>query len=260
MSPLSTAFKSGTFICGKKTVFLSLTMKNTRRSTTLYCFSPLVMISTFSVELLMAVYMVWRYRLDSVTRLVAATLICLAVFQWAEYMICEGALGLDSLQWARIGYVAITLLPPLGIHLGMKLARKTSYPLLAVAYGSAIVFGYIFLFAEPGMQAEQCLGNYVIFHIAPKAVWPYVLYYYSWLAVGVFLAFDSAAKTSSLGTRRALKGLGIGYLVFIVPTIAVALVDPSTMAGIPSIMCGFAVIFAAILTFWVVPAYKTAKR
>ncbi len=231
-------------------------MKNTHGSTTLFCFSPLVMISTFTVEILMALYVIIRYRLDNVTRLVVATLVSLAVFQLAEYMVCEGAFGLDSLQWARIGYAAITILPPLGIHLGMRLARKNNRWLLAAAYGSAAVFAYIFLFAGPGMQAQECLGNYVIFHIAPWAVWPYVFYYYGWLTVGICLALNHANKDKNSNIRRALRGLVVGYLVFIVPTIAVAMIEPTTMAGIPSIMCGFAVIFAFILTLWVVPYYK----
>jgi hypothetical protein len=43
--------------------------------------------------------------------------------------------------------------------------------------------------------------------------------------------------------------------MFILPTTAANIVDPSTIAGIPSIMCGFAVILAIILTGFVIPRY-----
>jgi hypothetical protein len=53
----------------------------------------------------------------------------------------------------------------------------------------------------------------------------------------------------------ALKFLAIGYLAFIVPTTAANLIDPTTLAGIPSIMCGFAVILALVLVLGVLPKY-----
>jgi hypothetical protein len=57
----------------------------------------------------------------------------------------------------------------------------------------------------------------------------------------------------SKSKKQALNALAIGYLAFIVPTTAANIIDPSTTAGIPSIMCGFAVILAIVLTLIVVP-------
>lgn len=56
----------------------------------LYCFSPPVMLATLAIELVLALYTFWRYKLNAVTRIVMALLICLALFQWAEYNVCEG--------------------------------------------------------------------------------------------------------------------------------------------------------------------------
>ncbi len=218
------------------------------------------MLATFFVEIILAVYVLWRYGLDRVTRIVALILVNLAVFQAAEFMVCEGAFGLDSLQWARIGYVAITLLPPLGIHLGLRLSGKKNPLLLSSAYGSAAIFAGIFLFAGQGMQSHVCQGNYVIFEIANWASLPYGLYYYGWLLAGIGLALSYAEKTSKKHIRKALHGLAVGYTAFIVPTTAVNLLEPSTTAGIPSIMCGFAVLFAFSMVFWVVPEYKRDRR
>ena len=47
----------------------------------------------------------------------------------------------------------------------------------------------------------------------------------------------------------------IGYVLFMVPTTFVNIVDPSTISGIPSIMCGFAVLLAATLAGKVLPEY-----
>jgi len=225
------------------------------KSDKLYCFSPPVMLATFIIEIALAVYTIARYKLTPISRLAVMVLVGLAVFQLAEYNVCEGAWGVDSLTWARIGYVAITLLPPLGIHLATRIAGEKQRLLLAFAYSAAAVFAFIFLFVGHGMQSQQCLGNYVIFTIAPWAVGAYALYYYGLLLLTVGYAFRAAANIKQANTRYSLYALALGFLAFIVPTTAANLIDHSTIAGIPSIMCGFAVILAVILATVVVPKY-----
>jgi len=50
----------------------------------------------------------------------------------------------------------------------------------------------------------------------------------------------------------------LGYSIFIIPATTVNLVNPATISGIPSIMCGFAVLLALALGFAVLPV--AAKR
>lgn len=226
----------------------------------LYCFSPPIMLATFAIEIICALYVVLRYKLNSVTRLAMAVLTGLAVFQLAEYNVCQGSWGVDSLTWARIGYVVITLLPPLGLHLATRIAGQKQPLLVGLAYASAAVFAFIFLFIGHGMQSQQCLGNYVLFTIAPWAVAPYTMYYYGWLMMSVGYAWRAAQNTSVASIKKALYALTLGYLAFIVPTTAANIIDPSTIAGIPSIMCGFAVILAVILTGFVVPHFQATIK
>lgn len=222
---------------------------------TLYCFSPPIMLATFIIEITFAVYVVFRYKLTAVSRLAITTLLGLAVFQLAEYNVCEGAWGVDSLTWARIGYVAITLLPPLGLHMATRLAGQKRPLLISLVYASAAVFSGIFLFVGHGMQSQLCLGNYVIFTIAPWATLPYAAYYYGWLMVGVGYAWKAARAIKSVSKQKALRWFALGYMAFIIPTTAANVIDPATVAGIPSIMCGFAVIFAITITMVVLPNY-----
>ncbi|HTJ73068.1 MAG TPA: hypothetical protein VL481_00570 [Verrucomicrobiae bacterium] len=221
----------------------------------LYCFSPPVMLATFIIEVVGALYVIFRFKMTPVSRLAVGILAGLATFQLAEYNVCEGAWGVDSLTWARIGYVAITLLPPLGLHLATKIAAKQQKALVAGAYASAAVFAGIFLFVGHGMQSQQCLGNYVIFTIAHWATIPYAMYYYGLLLLTVGYALRASKTMANRFKREALAFLAVGYMAFILPTTAANLIDPTTLAGIPSIMCGFAVILAVILTTVVMPKY-----
>ena len=224
------------------------------KGTVLACFSPPVMIATFLIEVFGALWLLYRYKTTLAAKLMIAILLCLGLFQFAEYMVCEGALGISSLDWARIGYVAITFLPPLGLHLGMAIAKRHHKLVLIVSYVAAITFSAFFLFVERGMGGSVCLGNYVLFDIAEAAVWPYFFYYYGWLALGTVLAWEFARKPGiERHAKDALRGLAVGYMAFILPTTIVNIINPETIAGIPSIMCGFAVILALVLLFWVAP-------
>src|SRR3712207_4044568 len=91
--------------------------------TRLYCFSPLVMLATFIIELAMALFVLWRYRGLSLSRIVLAILVLLATFQLAEYFACSGPESMST-TWSRIGFVAITMLPALVLQLASRLSGK----------------------------------------------------------------------------------------------------------------------------------------
>jgi hypothetical protein len=231
--------------------------KLTSNSTTFYCFSPAVMLATFIIEAAFALYAIWRYKMTTTTRLVVAILACLATFQAAEYMIC-GGIGIQAGTWSRLGYSAITLLPPLGIHLVLTIAKKRNPILLTAAYSSAVAFVAFYAFATMGISGHTCYANYAVFDVHAASSLPYGLYYYGWLFVGVGLALNYASKMSKYA--KALRSLAVGYSAFIIPTAAVNLIDPSTISGIPSIMCGFAVILAFILVGRVAPESIALKE
>src|SRR5277367_5386860 len=94
-----------------------------RKSTQFNCFSPPVMLATLVIESLLAIYTLWRYQMTVVARLIVVAVLALATFQLAEFHVCTG-FGLAAEHWSRLGYIAITLLPPLGLHILHQLADK----------------------------------------------------------------------------------------------------------------------------------------
>lgn len=213
------------------------------------------MISTFIIEVAGAIWMLFRYKQTTSARLITALLACLAVFQFAEYMVCEGALGLSSLDWARIGYMSISLLPALGMHLAMTIAKKPRTSIIRLSYGLAFAFSAFFLLSgEWGVKSDVCMGNYVIFEMTQEVVYLYALYYYSWLIIGMTYAYQEGKKLKDKSLKSALFALSLGYFSFIFPTTLVNILNPATLAAIPSIMCGFAVLLALILLTLVAPA------
>ena len=227
--------------------------KVSRDHGTFYCFSPPVMIATFVIELSLALYTFWRYKLTAITRLAVVLFIALGTFQLAEYMVCRG-IGGDALAWSRIGYMAITLLPPIGIHLLQVISGDKRRWLIWPGYIAAVGFVAFFSLIGGAIDGHACLGNYVIFQVAPGFGGLFGLYYYGLLAATLLLGWRYAHRVRQKKARRAIEGVMLGYTVFIIPATTVNLVNPATISGIPSIMCGFAVLLALVLGFVVLPA------
>jgi hypothetical protein len=80
----------------------------------------------------------------------------------------------------------------------------------------------------------------------------YTIYYYGLLLFTIGLSFQFA-NSAEEKPKRALQAFIAGYVLFMLPTTVVNTVSPSTIAGIPSIMCGFAVLLALVVSFWVMP-------
>lgn len=194
--------------------------------------------------------------MNTLTRLVTAMLLALGIFQLAEYMLC-GGLGLEGAEWTRLGYVSITLLPALGIHLIATLAGKKAPLLIYSAYASMVAFALYFALAPGAININECRPNYAVFDMDHMSLTWYTIYYYGWLVAGVVL---TALWSRDNKRATALRTMCLGYLLFMVPTVTVNMLQPSTTAGIPSIMCGFAVLLAVVLVILVLPNSSTPLR
>lgn len=215
----------------------------------LFCFSPPVMIATVVIELGLAALIIIRHQLNTPRRVMIAILVCLGGFQLAEYSVC-GQHG-NAMAWSRAGYVLITMLPALGLHLVALLYRSRSR-LVYAAYAVAIGFAGIFAIAPNQLNQHVCTGNYVIFLLGQPLDAAWSSYYMAFVLI--------AAGLAALGTQRAprknrrpLFWLCIGYLSFTAPSFLIYYLAPAIGLGLPSIMCGFAVILAVIIGLKIAP-------
>lgn len=223
----------------------------------MFCFSPPVMLATLLIEFSFAAYTLWAYKMDTIRRLAVAMLLALGLFQLAEYMVC-GGLGWSGIEWARVGYGAITLLPAIGLHMVVTLAGKRKQLLVGTAYATCIAFVGLYLIGENAVSANTCNANYAVFDTIRASVWPFAAYYYGWMLIGTGLAWQWSKQLPE--RRTALRAMALGYAAFILPTTAFNIIDPTTTRGIPSIMCGFAVIFAFTLVLRVLPNSVPTKN
>src|SRR5579862_8022671 len=126
---------------------------------TLYCFSPPVMIATFVIEIILAAIVFIRYRVTRFGKAAGFVLLLLATFQFAEYRICTTD-GVLPILWSRIGFVAITLLPLMGLYLVSLVSHQPHF--LKLGYATAAGFVLYFIFVPKSISGAICGGNYVI--------------------------------------------------------------------------------------------------
>ena len=226
-------------------------MQNKNKNT-LYCFSPPVMIATIIIEIGLAIYSLIRLKSSNIKNTLVITLLLLAAFQFAEFFVC-GNTSESSIKIAsRIGYVAITFLPALGVLLANQIAERKRHWSSYVALGLAAVFATYFGLAPNSINSGICAGNYVIFNLIAPASIIYEAYYFITTAWIIGLGMTLPSKIKAKKRKQALQWLVIAVLSFIVPTGIVYMINPSTVRAIPSIMCGFAILYAFILTSKVV--------
>lgn len=204
------------------------------------------MIATFAIELSLFAYTLVRYKLSSKTRVIGVLLFLLATFQLSEYFVCRSSTSAGA--WARVGYMAITLLPALAIHLISIISGRKIKWLVVASYVSSIFFALLFGLSQTTFSGHFCAGNYAIFQLTEQVGGAYFIYYYSWLFIGMALCLY-LGNSATNDKRKALMLQLLGYLTFLLPTMIANTMKPETIAGIPSVMCGFAIIYAFILVF-----------
>jgi hypothetical protein len=225
--------------------------KKTNITTSFYCFTPFVSLATFLIEFLFAIYVVARYKLNNFNRLAVLLLIFLGLFQFSEYMMCRTD---QVVIWGKIGIASITMLPVLGLHLITYLTHKSRW--LQVGYFLVGFTLFTVFFQEAG--DFRCVQTFVTLYYDNLYDLIYTFYYFGFLIVGLFLLLKDLSKEKMYYTER--KWMTIGYASFILPTAILYAFSQIGNFAIPSVMCGFALLFAIILVFKIIPDFNKTKK
>ncbi len=228
-------------------------LKPTQTNSTLYCFNPLVTLLSGTIEFAFALFSCFRYSKTAFGRLGIFLLLLLSVFQFSEYAICSGS---TLPIWNRIGFAATTFLPALALQMTGIITKRTF--LTPIAYVSATLIAFNILSLQNAFTATYCTGTFVLFELNDTLHY-FLLVYYIFFVFAAMIKLIKFLHQETNGTDVALWTL-LGYLSFIIPSIAVIIVSISSRAGIPSIMCGFAVLLAFVLLFKVLPLYEASIK
>jgi hypothetical protein len=217
---------------------------------TFFCFTPMVSLATFIIELSLAGYVLFRYGLNNFSRVSIFIMLLLGSFQLAEYLICSGG---DPQMWSKFGTIAITLLPAAGLHMVSMLTRPTRWTGVGYLFAGLLVAAVIFLQVP---ILPQCTGKFMLLKFETWFDILFNIYY----GLFIFIALEMIVRTwrQHKGNKKQLFWAMVAYLIFIIPTALVFLVISLSKEAIPSIMCGFAVLGALILVFKEMPVFYKA--
>lgn len=216
----------------------------------LYCFTPEVMLATFIIEGILALYVWFRYKTTKFAKASVLLIIFLGLVQVSEYQICAGQ---SNSFWLKIGFISMTALPVLGLYLTSLVKEKSKF--LELGYFLAGVFIIYFIFFIPTIKSI-CAGNYVIFEGNKILRDFYSPYYFIFLFLSVSDLLGKALKTKEQEEKKFIYWFIFGYFSFLFPMGVVYILFEQTRNAVPSIMCGFAVILAFVTAFKVVPKYN----
>ena len=220
-------------------------------STRLNCFTPPVALATFIIEILFALYILVRHQRDRFMYGMAATLLLLGTFQLSEYMLC---MGCDQWWWLRIVHVAITLLPALGLHMVRMQTKSRGRIAVIAAYAAAAAFSIAYFTLPDMLAAVTCTGTFVAFHVDSTFNMLYGIFYLGLLTWAIVELLN--AMKNRVGDQIIIGWMLAGYSSFIVPMAIIYMLIEGARIGIPSIMCGFAVLLALIIVCAIMPRHR----
>lgn len=210
------------------------------------CFTPVVSFLTFAIETIMAVWVLKRNPKSKINRLSAAILLFLGLYQLSEFMICSAG---DPFLWGRLGFIFYTTLPALGFHWvhAIKRSKETVWP---VHFISGAFIAYALLIPN-FIQVAEC-GRYFVRSIhnwAPPVYWTYAIYYTLFIVWPSILLIKWILEENNKSKRKLYTWGLIGMLAFTFPTFMVMLVLPALNIFFPSVLCHFALLYAAAVTY-----------
>jgi len=211
------------------------------------CFTPVISLTTALIEFLVATFIIFYYKKSSLSKLIVVLLYLLGLYQFSEFMVCVSG---SPILWAKIGFMAYTFLPGVGLWFCLKNVehkRNVLFILLVPALFS------LFAFIKTDFIIESTCGLYlvVIKHLFydPAYFWASVFYltYYFGFILWIFYIYvlDYKKKKDEISKEIDVDFMA-GIVVSLLPAIILLFIFPSLNIKFPSLYCQFALLFTII--------------
>lgn len=219
------------------------------------CFTPGISLTTFFIEIALAIWILYRNPKNRLNQVGAAVLFLLGFYQFTEFMLCT---SVNPLLWGKMAHLAYTFLPALSIHWVFAL-RNQKKNLIAI-YILPVIFAILAIFTTGFIKSAFCDRYFIEVLINWNSLlwyWGYGLYYSGFILIALVLLIRSIMKENNKKQRKIYSWGLIGLLSFTFPTFWLILAFPALNINAPSILCEFALLFGIIISYII---YLTEKK
>jgi len=176
------------------------------------CFTPIVSLTTAIIEFIVVIYLFKKIK-DPRLRPLPYFIFFLGVYQLTEFLLCTTGNSI----WAKIGFIAYTLLPVLLMHLFYNLSRNKLNKLF---YSIPLAYSVIALIHPEFIISTTCESFFIstknlFFWNNRPLTWVYLLYYGLFPIMGVFKLINQRRKIKNKSgwKLRTAFLLGPGALI-----------------------------------------------
>jgi hypothetical protein len=171
-------------------------------------------------------------------------MIFLQLYQLMEFFLC---IGIEPNIVGRLGLLAITFLPPLGVLLTSDVCHlKHWINWSGILVGIGLSLFYVIV---PNAFTFQTCNPFYATYAYPLGNFYGIFYfgYIGWAFVLLIIKFIRNRGISQKNTNKKATYILIGYLSFLLPMGVTLIIDTSTIDALESIMCKYAILLAITL-------------
>ena len=219
------------------------------------CFAPYISLSTFVIEVLLALFFLLKNPKDKLNRIIALISFLLGVYQLNEFLICTNGNNL----FTKFALITTAILPALGVSYALIIFRKKiRFYWHALIYAPVVFFILMFLLSDYLKQSAVCRTVFIQYPSIGLLRSLFGSYYILSIAASIILFYLAASTAKSVYEKR-LSHLGmVGVLIFTVPTFIFLLFLPALQIQFVSVLCEFALLLA--IEFLIVLGYKKKHK
>jgi len=217
-------------------------------------FDGMISLLIACIELVYIVNLLIFAEKNPVNKLAISLVAILFGYQFIEFLICF--VGLQKQIFIYLAFLDISLLPPLGLYTALMYAGKlNSYH--KFVFLPALFFILYYPFVLDQFEVTKCTVLYASYHYPLGKLYG-AFYYLPVIATMIILNKKWVSETDPK-QKRLTRLFFFGYIFTFIPAIIFAIVFPTFIFSVDSLLCKLAFIFATFLTVFVLKNKTLSK-
>lgn len=212
------------------------------------CYTPPVSLFTALTEFALAIWIRVRYRRATLAPFGSVLMIFLGLYQLSEFLLCTTPFERAAVM---MGFVSYSYLPAVALHavvhyLRLKVPVWILYVVPVIATVAALVPGVML---GTGMCNEVFVTaqNFQPTALGHFAFLVYSLYYAAFIILSVMLSLRARDRARDPHRRKLFTYIPLAIAAMTIPTFVLIIMFPYFGVMFPSVLCHFALLFAAFI-------------